>query len=262
MTRLTLVLGAGGVGKTTLAAALGLAHARAGTRAALLGVDPARRLRSALALAELPEQGVAIPNAGPGGLEIALLDPSACLRRWVAEACPDDAERARLNANPYFIALADRLAGFTDAIGCVRAVEWAERDPAIAELVLDTAPGIPAVELLARPDKLVAFFDGRLIHWMTRLARLGGKGPASRGSRRMLAGLADLSGADVLRDFGHLVSALDGAIATMIARLERARSWLRDPRTAIVIACGVTADSVEATRALDRAVRALASRRR
>jgi anion-transporting ArsA/GET3 family ATPase len=257
MPRLTIVLGAGGVGKTTLAAALGLAHARAGARAALLGVDPARRLRSALGLADLPEHGADISVQGTGSLAAALLDPSACLRRWVADACPDDVERAALLTNPYFVALADRLAGFTDAIGCVRAVEWAERDPALTELVLDAAPGIPSIELLARPDKLMAFFDGRLIRWLTRFARLSTLGVTAHGSRRMLAGLANLSGADALRDLGHLVSALDAAIATMIARLERARRWLKDPTTAIVIVCGVSDDAADAARALDRAVRAL-----
>jgi anion-transporting ArsA/GET3 family ATPase len=256
MPRLTIMLGAGGVGKTTLAAALGLAHARAGGRAALLGVDPARRLRSALALADVPEHGVIVPFGATGSLEVALLDPSTCLRRWVAEACPDTAERAALLANPYFVALADRLAGFTDAIGCVRAVEWAERAPALTDLVLDTAPGVPAVELLARPDKLMAFFDGRLIRWLTRFARLSKLGVAAHGSRRLLGGLAQLSGAGALRDFGELVSALDAAIATMIARLERARTWLRDPSTAIAIACGVSDDAADAACALDRAVRA------
>jgi anion-transporting ArsA/GET3 family ATPase len=254
--RLTIVLGAGGVGKTTLAAALGLAHARAGARTALLGVDPARRLRSALGLPELPERGVEVAGAGSGALQAAVLDPSACLRRWVAEAC-DPAARAALLANPYFLALADRLAGLNDAIGCVRAVECAERDPALAELVLDTAPGVQAVELLARPDKLMAFFDGRLIRWLTRFARVRASGVAGRGGRRMLEGLADLSGAGALRDLGELLSALDAAIATMIARLGRARSWLRDPTTAIVIVCGVSDDAADAACGVARAVRPL-----
>lgn len=256
MPRLTIMLGAGGVGKTTLSAALGLAHARAGARAALLGVDPARRLRSALALADLPEHGVTVASDGAGSLDAALLDPSACLRRWVGDACRDPAQRAALLVNPYFVALADRLAGFTDAIGCVRAVEWAERDPGLRELVLDTAPGIPAVELLARPDKLIAFFDGRLVRWLTRFARLSRLGVAAHGSRRALAGLAQLSGPGALRDIGELITALDTAIATMVARLGRARTWLRDPATSIVIACGVSEDAADAACALDRAVRA------
>ncbi|HTR50392.1 MAG TPA: ArsA-related P-loop ATPase [Kofleriaceae bacterium] len=248
--RLAIVLGPGGVGKTTLASALGLAHARAGEHAALLGVDPAHRLRSALALPELSEHGVRVPIDAPGSLDAALLDPSACLRRWVADACPDPEQRARIAANPFFVALADRLASFTDAIGCARAVEWVERDPALTELVLDTAPGTPALELLARPDKLAAFFDGRLIRWLARFA-----GGIYTG--RTVSRLADLSGTGALREFGALVSTLEGAIAKLVERLELARRWLRDPETSIVLASGVGEDAAAATRELARGARAL-----
>src|SRR6516165_3347125 len=51
-----VMLGTGGVGKTTVAAALGLAAARAGLNTLLITVDPARRLREALGLERLSEQ--------------------------------------------------------------------------------------------------------------------------------------------------------------------------------------------------------------
>jgi anion-transporting ArsA/GET3 family ATPase len=248
--RLTILLGAGGVGKTTLAAGLALAHARAGVRTALLGVDPARRLRSALALAELPERGVGVPLGRGRTLAAAVLDPSTSLRRWVAEACPDDAVRGRVLANPMFAVLADRLAGLTDAIGCARAAEWAEQDPDLAELVLDTAPGVAAVELLARPQRLLAFFDGRMMRWLVRLARFGRGG-------RLLAGLAQLSGGNMLRDVGELLDVLDAAIAKLLARLDHARRWLADPTTSLLIVSGVRDDAADATRALANALAAL-----
>ena len=250
MTRLTILLGAGGVGKTTLAAGLALAHAHAGARAGLLGIDPAQRLRTALGLDDVPERGVVLPIAGPGALEVALLDPSASLRRWVTEACPDEARRARVFADPFFIALADRLAGLTDAIGCARAAEWVERDPRLDELVLDTAPGVAGIDLLARPDKLRAFFDGRLLRWLIRLARVGR-------TSRVLSGITELSGTEAIRDLGDLLATLDATVPALIARLERVRRWLADPRTAFVAVCGGRADTVATTRALAAAMRQL-----
>jgi hypothetical protein len=80
---------------------------------------------------------------------------------------------------------------------------------------------------------------------------------AAHGGRRMLEGLADLSGAGALRDLGELLSAQGAAIATMIARLRRARSWLRDPTTAIVIVCGVSDDAADAARGVAHGVRPL-----
>ena len=46
-------MGSGGVGKTTTAAALGLAGARAGRKTLVLTIDPAKRLANALGLATL-----------------------------------------------------------------------------------------------------------------------------------------------------------------------------------------------------------------
>ena len=256
--RLTIMVGGGGVGKTTLSAGLGLALARAGARTGLLSVDPARRLRSALGLADVPESGVLLQIPGSrGSLHAALLNPGASLRRWVAEACPDEAARGRLFSNPYFVALADRLADLTDAIGCVRAVEWAEQDEALSELVLDTAPGRPTIELLARPEKLMAFFDGRMIRWITRVGGLGGAGAAWRGGRHIIAGLAQLSGADVLREFGAFLSTVEVALARMKARLERARRWLKQPGTSLVIVSSADDDGASVAHALSLAVRAL-----
>ena len=48
--RLIVTAGCGGVGKTTLAAALGITAARAGRRVAIITIDPARRLAQALGL--------------------------------------------------------------------------------------------------------------------------------------------------------------------------------------------------------------------
>ncbi len=251
MTRLTIFLGGGGVGKTTLSAGLGLALARAGRRVGLLSIDPALRLRSALGLPALGEAAASVPTAA-GALHAAMLHPRESLDRWAAEACRDGAARARLLANPFFVALADRIAGATDAIAAARVVEWAEADPALDHLVVDTAPGAPAIEFLARPEKLLAFFDGRLIRVLRRFAAVG----ALRGGGRLLRGLALVSGADALRGFGEFVTLVDDALARMVARLERARRWLREPSTAILVVASAERDAGAAFD-LDDALRGL-----
>src|SRR5262245_51659189 len=53
--------GAGGVGKTTTSAALGLAGAMAGRRVLVLTIDPARRLSEAMG----------IPESGPAPAEVS-----------------------------------------------------------------------------------------------------------------------------------------------------------------------------------------------
>src|SRR5208283_6220426 len=61
-----ILLGTGGVGKTTIAAALGLAGASANLNTAVITVDPSERLRDALGLARLGGQPTRI-----GGRQLA-----------------------------------------------------------------------------------------------------------------------------------------------------------------------------------------------
>src|ERR1700684_2449064 len=51
--RVIVAVGAGGVGKTTTAAALGLAAARRGRRVLVLTIDPARRLAESLGIEQM-----------------------------------------------------------------------------------------------------------------------------------------------------------------------------------------------------------------
>jgi anion-transporting ArsA/GET3 family ATPase len=80
--RIVVCVGAGGVGKTTLAAALALGAARRGKRALVLTIDPARRLAGALGLGEISHEpqlisqsileGLGVPESG--SLEAMMLD--------------------------------------------------------------------------------------------------------------------------------------------------------------------------------------------
>ncbi|MEX1106444.1 MAG: ArsA-related P-loop ATPase, partial [Ilumatobacteraceae bacterium] len=75
--QLLVTCGPGGVGKTTTAAALGLAAARSGRRVCVVTIDPARRLADALGVAaassNLPHEVVGAVE-GPGSFSALMLD--------------------------------------------------------------------------------------------------------------------------------------------------------------------------------------------
>src|SRR5690349_5613232 len=81
--RIIVCCGAGGVGKTTTAASLGLAAARLGRKVLVLTIDPSRRLAEALGVARNPPEPVPLPEdrlaqsgiKPPGSLEAWMLDP-------------------------------------------------------------------------------------------------------------------------------------------------------------------------------------------
>jgi len=249
--RLHVLLGDGGVGKTTLAAAYALALAARGGRVALLGIDPSHRLQSALGLSLADGTArVASPEPSPpdGELHAALLMPEATLRRWATEGIADAGERERLLHNRLFAVLADRLAATTDVIAAVRIAEWLESDPSLTDFVVDTAPGRNGIEFLRRPTALVDLMHGRLLGWLRRA------GEPSPVARRILRGLSHIGGIQMLAELGELAGAVQRPFRRVADRLERAQAALHDPATEILLVTAVREDAVASSHALRAAL--------
>lgn len=171
MTKTIIVTGAGGVGKTTVSAGLGVVAARRGVRTLVMTVDPARRLADALGLDEVggePTQNPELPE-----LAAAMLD---------AESSWDDL--ARRHADPE---VADRLAT-SDFFRAVARHFPASQSYAAAEkmadqvesgdwdlVVVDTPPAAGGIDFFTAPTDLATLVGGRLFRWMT-----GGNLPGRR----------------------------------------------------------------------------------
>ena len=98
-TKVLVITGAGGVGKTTLSAALAVAAARRGLRTCVMTVDPARRLADALGIETLDNHPSEVTNQP--GLSAAMLDVTASWEAMVhRHADPETA--ARLLVDPFF----------------------------------------------------------------------------------------------------------------------------------------------------------------
>lgn len=76
-TRIIVCCGAGGVGKTTTAAALGVRAAERGRRTVVITVDPARRLAQSMGLEELDNTPRPVPLSGANGRRGDLAGPAA-----------------------------------------------------------------------------------------------------------------------------------------------------------------------------------------
>lgn len=232
--RLHVLLGAGGVGKTTLAAGYALALAQRGGRVGLLGIDPSRRLQDALDV-ELSDLDVPVP--GTEGLRAAIVHPHQAIRRWVFQACTDRDAITRLEANPLFSALGDHLATAIDILAAARIAEWAETDAALTDLVVDTAPGIAAVEFLRSPRQIQALVTGWMLRWLRAVARTGDdhfRG-LRLGARRVLGGLASIVGTRMVVDLADFVAQVRAPLEHMLARVEYTERWLRSESTELLV---------------------------
>ena len=95
--RVIVCAGGGGVGKTTTAAALGVAFARAGSRTLIVTIDPARRLAGAMGVA-ISDVVTPVPLAvAEGRLSALMPDPRRSMHTFVDQLFEGQPEaRARL----------------------------------------------------------------------------------------------------------------------------------------------------------------------
>jgi anion-transporting ArsA/GET3 family ATPase len=147
--KIIVYLGTGGVGKTSVAAATALAQARAGTKALVLTIDPALRLRQTLHLKEGKlEQTVPLDPPAPGELWAALLDVRATLDDAVRMYGKSSTADQILN-HPIYATIADSLSGMQELMAVERIDQLSKRG--FDHIVVDTAPSRHALEFLEKP---------------------------------------------------------------------------------------------------------------
>ncbi len=110
-TNLVVCCGAGGVGKTTTAAALALRAAEHGRKVVVLTIDPARRLAQALGVENLDNdpQPVKLGPEVKGEMQAMMLNMKRTFDDMVIEHAPDKAEA--IFANPVYQTAASSFGG-------------------------------------------------------------------------------------------------------------------------------------------------------
>ena len=254
--KLIVLTGAGGVGKTTLSAAVGLAAARRGRRALVLTVDPARRLAQALGLADADAHGgepVAVRMRGlpPGGKLLALqIDPKATFESLLARVASPDA-LSRIHENRLYAGLVDSLPGVLEYMG-VEALNEHAADPEIDLVVLDTPPASRGLDFLAAPGRMVELLENDALRFFLRSDGLLGKAlsGASRGGAAVLRAADNVLGFGFLADLADFFRAFDGLYDGFRARSAEAARLLAEGRFLVASSADAsalrTADEVAA----------------
>ena len=185
--RIVVCTGTGGVGKTTTAAAIGLAAARAGRRAMVVTIDPARRLAQALGLASLDNDARLVEGAGRNGgsLHAAMLDPRATFDAMVTRCAHDDAQRDRILGNRFYQNIAGNLSGTHEYMAMEKLYDLANTE-AYDLIVVDTPPTRDALAFLDAPRLFARLLDNWLYKITSRRA-VASPAPLPQAHTRSLA---------------------------------------------------------------------------
>lgn len=225
--RVVVCCGAGGVGKTTTAAAIALRAAEYGRNVCVLTIDPAKRLAQALGVNDLGNTPQRVPLAAevPGELHAMMLDMRRTFDEMVVQYSGPGRAQAILD-NQFYQTVASSLAGTQEYMAMEKLGQLLAEDRWDL-VVVDTPPSRNALDFLDAPKRLGSFMDSRL--WRLLLAPGRGIGRLVTGAMGLaMKAMSTILGSQMLADAAAFVQSLDATFGGF----RKGRPHLRAAETA------------------------------
>lgn len=217
--RIVVCAGAGGVGKTTVAAAIALGFASQGQRVLCITIDPAKRLADSLGIGAMsseeqqvsPELFRAAGLPVSGSLTVLMLDTKRTFDELVARHASSPAVRDRILQNRIYNYVSTSLAG-TQSYMAMEKVLLVRQDARFDRIVLDTPPTSNALDFLDAPERLIEAIDSAAMRWLVQAFEKSGRFSLSlvaRGVSLVLRGMGRLTGQGFLEHLAEFVVELN-----------------------------------------------------
>ena len=238
--------GSGGVGKTTTAAVLAMEAARRGRRAAVVTIDPARRLANAMGLEGLSNEPTEVAGDWPGELWALMLDTKRTFDHLVTTHAADTAQAERILANRFYQNISGALSGTQEYMATEKLYEL-HHDRAFDLVVVDTPPSRNALDFLDAPGRLARFLDHRLYRVLMAPTR-GAMKAVSAAAQAFVRSVTKVVGGEVFDDAITFFTAFDGMEKGFKERAQAVDALLADERTAFVLVASPRRDTVDEAR--------------
>jgi anion-transporting ArsA/GET3 family ATPase len=250
--RVVVCCGAGGVGKTTTAAAMALRAAEYGRTVVVLTIDPAKRLAQALGIKDLGNTPQRVPLAPevPGELHAMMLDMRRTFDEMVIQYSGRERGEAILD-NQFYQTVATSLAGTQEYMAMEKLGQLLAQDKWDL-IVVDTPPSRNALDFLDAPQRLGSFMDSRL--WRLLLAPGRGIGRLVTGAVGLaMKALSTVLGSQMLSDAAAFVQMLDTTFGGFREKADRTYELLKRRGTQFVVISAAEPDALrEASFFVDR----------
>lgn len=256
-----ICVGPGGVGKTTVAAAIALRAALEGQGSLVCTIDPAKRLANSLGLEALGNQELEI---AAGHFAKAGLHPKAPMRAMMLDMkrAWDDLisrrakgeVREKILQNRFYQSLSTALAGSQEYIAIEKLCELRlQRDYPL--IVLDTPPTVHALDFLEAPNRILAFLDQEATKWLLTPALTAGKVGLklfNLGGGFLTKQIEKFIGAATLQELTLFMLHMSGLYDGFRERAKQTQALLESPTTKFVLVTGPMPERIaEAERFLE-----------
>jgi len=248
--RIIVTCGTGGVGKTSVAAALGFEAARLGKRAIVITIDPARRLADAIGLGEgLGNEIQRVPLESTGELWVTMLDVQETFDSLVRDTSPTIERATEVMNNGFYRSLSRSLSGTRDYMAAERLYDL-YKDERFDVLIVDTPPSRNALDFLESPERLARFLQHPIVKFLVAPSR-GGFRLVNAAMQPVIKAISSVVGGDALTGAAAFLRAFDGMEEEFSRRALVIADTLRSDVSSFVV---VTAPSPDALTEADHFV--------
>lgn len=234
--KIVVFLGAGGVGKTTIAAATAIALAEEGRRVCVATFDPAKRLASALGVDHLTNDPHEVPGLdveGTGKLYACMLDASKTFDEMILKYAKSQSQVEEILSNRIYKNLTTSLSGTQEYMAMERLWELHE-DERFDVVVIDTPPSVGALDFISAPVRLVSFLDNRVFQLIIKPAPLYLR-PLSIATKTLLRAISKVVGAEVVSDAMDFFQAFAGIEEGFKGRASQVQEVLHSEETSFFL---------------------------
>lgn len=253
--QIVICCGSGGVGKTTVSAALGVQAALLGKKVLTLTVDPAKRLADSLGLSELGNQEARVPEERflrhgknpTGSLHAMMLDTKRTFDELIERYAPNEDVARNIMHNQFYQHLSSAMTGSHEYLAMEKLYQI-HLEGRYDLIVLDTPPTKHALDFLEAPNRVRAFFDRSISQWFLKPYLTMGRlslNLFNRTAGTVLRLVERFTGAEFLHDVSEFVTGLADSFDIFRSRAEEVMHVLRGEHTTFLLVTATDRSALE-----------------
>lgn len=233
-TEVLVCVGNGGVGKTTIAAALGVMAARQGLRVLVLTIDPAKRLATTLGI-EGATDVTRVPNQNfKGEIYASVVDHKKTFDNFVLRAAAKSEGAKKLFQNKLYQQLSTSLSGSQDFTALEKLYSVYESKE-FDLIILDTPPAKHAIDFLNAPEKLSVLFNDKVAKWFRESKKKSASGVLlnliNTGTKQVLNILESVTGSELLKELADFFNSIEQWQGRLEERIHNVQKMMISPKT-------------------------------
>jgi anion-transporting ArsA/GET3 family ATPase len=245
--KIIVCCGTGGVGKTSVAAALAMICAREGRKAVVVTIDPARRLVDAIGLTDhVGNEPARVHLDAPGEMWVTMLHVRETFDGLIREVAPTPQRADEVINNSFYANIAESISGTRDYMAAARLYSL-HYDDRFDVVIVDTPPTRNALDFLDAPERLARFLNHPIVRFLSTPAR-GGFKVVSLALTPVVKIIGRVVGSDALESAISFLRAFDGMQDVLRDRALEVAELLRADHTAFAVVAAPQKEALDEAR--------------